>query len=141
MIERRYTSVLRRLLLGFPAVTILGPRQCGKTTFIRQVLPEWTYLDLERFSDTSALAADPEARPRQLGDRVIFDEAQRVPELFPALRGVIDGHRPRKGLFVLLGSADPSLIRQISESLADGFFRPVALSLGRSRGPSAPSGA
>ena len=118
MVERHYDTVLRRLLLGFPAVTILGPRQCGKTTFIRQVLPEWTYLDLERPSDASPLAADPEARLQQLGDRIIFDEAQRVPELFPILRSVIDGHRSRKGRFVLLGSAAPSLIRQISESLA-----------------------
>jgi hypothetical protein len=118
MIERHYDTVLRRLLLGFPAVTILGPRQCGKTTFIRQVLPEWTYLDLERPSDASPLAADPEARLHQLGDRIIFDEAQRIPELFPILRSVIDSHRSRKGHFVLLGSAAPSLIRQISESLA-----------------------
>ncbi|NWF55693.1 MAG: ATP-binding protein [Syntrophaceae bacterium] len=118
MIDRHYDSVLRRLLRGFPAVTILGPRQCGKTTFIRQVLPGWKYLDLERPSDASPLAADPEARMQQLGDRVIFDEAQRVPEFFPILRSMIDRHRSRKGRFVLLGSAAPSLIRQISESLA-----------------------
>jgi len=118
MIPRHYDSILRRLLRGFPAITILGPRQCGKTTFIRQVLPDWTYLDLERPADVSPLAADPEARLHQLGDRVIFDEAQRIPDLFPILRSLIDSHRARKGRFVLLGSAAPSLIRQISESLA-----------------------
>jgi predicted AAA+ superfamily ATPase len=118
MIKRHYDMVLRRLLRGFPSVTILGPRQCGKTTFIQQVLPEWTYLDLERPSDASPLAADPEARLQQLGDRIIFDEVQRIPELFPVLRSVIDRHRMRKGRFVLLGSAAPSLVRQISESLA-----------------------
>ena len=118
MIERHYGPLLRRLLRRFPSVTILGPRQCGKTTFIRRALPDWTYLDLERPSDSAPLAADPEARLNQLGDRVIFDEAQRVPEVFPILRGVIDRRRSRNGRFVLLGSASPSLVRQISESLA-----------------------
>jgi len=118
MIERSYGPLLRRLLRRFPSVTILGPRQCGKTTFIRRALPDWTYLDLERPSDSVPLAADPEARLNQLGDRVIFDEAQRVPEVFPILRGVIDRRRSRNGRFVLLGSASPSLVRQISESLA-----------------------
>ncbi len=118
MIERRYRNQLRRLLRQFPAVTILGPRQCGKTTFIRQALPAWRYLDLESPSDAAPLAADPEARLGQLGDRVIFDEAQRVPELFSVLRGVIDRGRGRRGRFVLLGSASPRLVREISESLA-----------------------
>lgn len=118
MIKRHYGDILRRLLRQFPAVTILGPRQCGKTTFIRQALPGWNYLDLEKPSDAAPISADPEARLRQLGDRVIFDETQRVPEIFPVLRSVIDHQRSRKGRFVLLGSASPSLVREISESLA-----------------------
>src|SRR5574341_53960 len=109
MIQRRYTAQLRQLLRQFPAVTVLGPRQCGKTTFIRQALPGWSYLDLERPSDAAPLGADPEARLRQLGDQVIFDEAQRLPEFFPVLRSVIDTRRSRTGRFVLLGSASPSL--------------------------------
>lgn len=118
MIERHYAAQLQRLLRQFPAVTVLGPRQCGKTTFIRRALAEWTYLDLERPSDATPLTADPEARLQQLGEHVIFDEAQRVPEVFPILRSVIDSQRSRRGCFVLLGSASPSLIRAISESLA-----------------------
>lgn len=77
-----------------------------------------TYLDLERPSDATPLAADPEARLDHLGERAIFDEAQRVPEFFPVLRSVIDTRRSRRGRFVLFGSASPSLIRAISESLA-----------------------
>ena len=110
--------MLRRLLRRFPCVTVLGPRQCGKTTFIRAALATWTYLDLERPSDSAPLTADPEARLSQLGDRIIFDEAQRVPECFPVLRGVIDRRRHQRGRFVVLGSASPALVRQISESLA-----------------------
>jgi hypothetical protein len=118
MIDRAYGIALRGLLRRFPAVTILGPRQCGKTTFIRRALPGWSYLDLERPADATPLGADPEARLAQLGDGVILDEAQRLPELFPVLRGLIDRHRSRRGRFVLLGSASPSLVRGISESLA-----------------------
>ncbi|MGE0454998.1 MAG: ATP-binding protein [Vicinamibacteria bacterium] len=118
MIERGYGSALRGLLRRFPAVTVLGPRQCGKTTFIREALPGWSHLDLERPADATPLAADPEARLEQLGDRVILDEAQRLPQIFPVLRGLIDRRRSRRGRFVLLGSASPSLVRGISESLA-----------------------
>lgn len=118
MLKRRFGTVLRGLLRRFPVVTVLGPRQSGKTTFVRQMLPSWTYLDLERPSDAAPLAADPEARLDQLGDHVVLDEAQRLPELFPVLRGVVDRHRGRNGRFVLLGSASPALVRDISESLA-----------------------
>jgi hypothetical protein len=118
MLTRHYTASLQGLLRRWPAVVVLGPRQCGKTTLIRQALPDWTYLDLERPSDAAPLDADPQARLEQLGDHVIFDEAQQAPALFAVLRGVIDRRRTRRGRFVLLGSASPSLVRGIAESLA-----------------------
>jgi predicted AAA+ superfamily ATPase len=118
MVPRRYDAVLRRLLRGSPVVTVLGPRQCGKTTFIRRALPDWTYLDLERPSDAAPLAADPEARLAQLQGPVILDEAQRLPEVFPVLRGMVDRRGARRGRYVVMGSASPSLVRHISESLA-----------------------
>jgi len=113
-----YGHALLDQLQRWPAVTVLGPRQCGKTTFIRDALPEWTYLDLERPSDAAPLLADPEGRIGQLGDRVIFDEAQRAPLLFEVLRGVIDRRRSRRGAYILLGSASPRLVSGVSESLA-----------------------
>lgn len=118
MLARHFTAALERRLRGFPAVTVLGPRQCGKTTFIKQALPTWTYVDLERPSEAVPLSADPEARLHQLGDRVVFDEAQRVPALFPVLRSVIDERPSRNGRYVMLGSASPTLVQEISESLA-----------------------
>jgi len=118
MVQRAFVQALRRQLARFPAVTVLGPRQSGKTTFVRAALPGWAYVDLERPSDAAPFLADPEARLDQLGDRVILDEAQRVPPLFPVLRGAIDRRRGRAGRFVLLGSASPSLVRGSSESLA-----------------------
>lgn len=116
-LARQASERLRALLRTFPAVLVQGPRQCGKSTFVQHVLPSWRHLDLERGPDFRLLAADPdsflEANPR----RIVFDEAQRLPELFTALRPAIDRDR-RPGRYVLLGSASPAILRSVSESLA-----------------------
>ena len=117
-IVRTSGQELERKLKSFPAVVILGPRQCGKTTLVKQVLPKWKYLDLERPSDSRPMQADAEARLRQLGDHVIMDEAQALPALFPVLRALIDEKRKVNGRYVLLGSASPELVKGLSESLA-----------------------
>ena len=117
MIKRYASNLLLEKLKRFPIVTILGARQCGKTTFIKQLLPTWTYLDMEKPSDLAPFSQDPESRIRQLKSKIIVDEAQRLPEIFPLLRSVVDEEK-RNGRFVLLGSASPTLIQHISESLA-----------------------
>ncbi len=116
-LPRDASERLRALLRTFPAVLVHGPRQCGKSTLVQHALPSWKQLDLERGPDFRLLSADPDgflaANPRQ----VVFDEAQRLPELFRALRPAIDrGRRP--GRYVLLGSASPAILRSVSESLA-----------------------
>lgn len=118
LVQRHFLPYLRRLLGQFPAICILGPRQCGKTTFAKQVLTGWRYLDLEKPSDLAKIADDPEGALHHWQGHIIFDEAQRLPSLFPVLRSIIDEHRGKKGRFVLLGSASFDLIRGISESLA-----------------------
>jgi hypothetical protein len=118
MFPRAAAAELTRKLRTFPAVTVLGPRQSGKTTLARTALPGYRYLDLERPSDRVPLLADPEDRLRALGDRVILDEAQTAPEIFPVLRGLIDEQRRKVGRYVLLGSASPVLMQGASESLA-----------------------
>ena len=116
-VARAQSERLLGLLRSFPAVLLVGPRQCGKSTLVRRALPGWTHLDLERSLDLDTLTADLEgfleANPRSL----VIDEAQRLPELFPALRHRIDRGRGR-GRFLLLGSASPALVRSISETLA-----------------------
>ncbi len=116
-VPRLHVGRLRNLLRTFPAALLLGPRQCGKSTFARHVLPDWTRLDLERPADLALLDADPEgffdAHPRA----VMIDEAQRLPGVFPLLRHVIDRGRGN-GRFLLTGSASPGLMRAVSESLA-----------------------
>lgn len=120
IIPRFLDGHVRRALRQLPAVAILGPRQCGKTTLARHLvgnLPEVLYLDLERPSDVSRLT-DPEALFAANASRMIcIDEIQRVPELFPVMRHAIDADR-RPGRFLILGSASKELIRQSSETLA-----------------------
>lgn len=119
MISRQsYAHELELKLSAFPIVAILGPRQCGKTTFIKEALPTWTYQDLERPMHRTPLEADIEGRLRSLGDHVIFDEAQQFPALFSMLRTIVDERKMQNGGYVLLGSTTPALVRSISESLA-----------------------
>lgn len=114
-IERSYLTSLEE----FPITGIIGPRQIGKTTLVKQAEGASTmlYLDLERTSDLGKLS-DPELFLTQHTDKtVILDEVQHLPELFPPLRSLVDDNR-RPGRFVVLGSASPVLLRQSSESLA-----------------------
>lgn len=101
-------------------MTIIGPRQVGKTTLARIIQKEYkfsTYLDLEFQKDYLKLE-DAETYLRQFENHlVIIDEIQRKKDLFPVLRALIDLNR-RPGRFLILGSASPDLLRNSSESLA-----------------------
>ncbi|HUH03902.1 MAG TPA: ATP-binding protein [Kofleriaceae bacterium] len=110
---------LRALWKQFPAVLILGARQVGKTTLARQVFPKLPYLDLEDPGLRQLFTADPRFQlDERAGAGLILDGVQAVPALFPALRGAIDADRGRRGRFLLLGSAQPELVRGVSETLA-----------------------
>ena len=109
---------LREALDRAPAVLVTGARQVGKTSLIRaEFAPDRShYFDLEDPRDRARLA-DPMLALEALGGMVVIDEAQRMPELFPLLRVLIDGDR-RAGRFLLLGSASPDLVGLSAESLA-----------------------
>jgi len=103
----------------FPAVVVLGPRQVGKTTLVQETFPNAAYKDLESPLLRLRFSEDPAHEISQLGEMTILDEAQAVPEIFAALRGEIDRRRAdRKCHFCILGSAQPDLVRGVSESLA-----------------------
>lgn len=105
-----------------PAVALVGLRQVGKTTLAKKLLHDAgrqaVYFDLEDTRDLQKFQFDAAGFLETLQDKtVILDEVQRLPELFPALRGLIDRNR-QPGRFVLLGSASFELLKNTSESLA-----------------------
>ncbi|HMO05037.1 MAG TPA: ATP-binding protein [Kiritimatiellia bacterium] len=119
-IRRDLEVAARSRLADNPALALLGPRQCGKSTLARHLLvdfPEAVYIDAELPSDRNKLR-DPEAFLRLYRGRLVcIDEVQRIPDLFPVLRSLID-QSGTNGQFLILGSASRDLIRQSSESLA-----------------------
>ena len=102
-----------------PAVALTGPRQCGKTTLAHMFAgnePTCSFFDLERAVDRRKLSS-PEQTLSQLTGLVVIDEIQRQPQLFEGLRVLLDGPAcPAR--FLLLGSAAPTLIKGVSETLA-----------------------
>lgn len=117
MVPRLFRSALRHKLRTFPAVLIVGPRQCGKTTFIRSELRGWKHFDLERPADLQTVSFDTQGFFEKNSSRTAIDEAQRLPEIFPVLRHAIDQNR-RPGRYVLTGSANPRLLKTAGETLA-----------------------
>ena len=123
MIPRWITNEIEKKIGQVPAVALLGARQVGKTTLAKAITKgiDSIYLDLEAPEDLLKLS-DPGAFLSTQSDKlVILDEIQRVPDLFPVLRGLIDRNREqgrKSGQFLFLGSASMELMRQTSESLA-----------------------
>jgi predicted AAA+ superfamily ATPase len=116
--KRALSSLLSAYLKTFPCVALLGVRQCGKTTLLKALPAGWKHLDLERRADHAVIARDPDAFFQLNPSHVAIDEAQHLPDIFPALRVAIDSHRRQKGRFVITGSSSPALLRSVSESLA-----------------------
>ncbi|MBK9000059.1 MAG: ATP-binding protein [Myxococcales bacterium] len=122
MERQRALGALRRALRVHPVVTLVGPRQCGKTTLARDYARSLgartpvLHLDLEDPLDLARLDNPLLALERARG-LVIIDEVQRRPDLFPVLRVLVD-RGPRSRRFLVLGSASGDLLRQSSESLA-----------------------
>jgi uncharacterized protein len=104
----------------YPAVGIIGARQVGKTTLAGMISRKWSgpvhHFDLENSEDLARLS-DPMLALKELDGLVILDEVQRMPEIYPTLRVLIDRARTSRR-FLVLGSASPQLLRQTSESLA-----------------------
>jgi len=113
-IARRITATLRARLKTGPVVALIGPRQSGKSTLARRMGAEH-YFDLEYPPDLNQLD-DPVLALENLEGRIVIDEIQRRPDLFPVLRVLVD-RNPRQR-FLILGSASRDLLRQSSETLA-----------------------
>ncbi|XVG95388.1 ATP-binding protein [Eubacteriales bacterium KG127] len=118
MIDRLLEKSIIHLKEKVPVITIIGPRQSGKTTLVKKLFPDYTYVNLE----------DPVARMLAKDDIIgffetfsepmIIDEVQRVPELLSMIQVKVDENRLKNGRFILTGSHQPSFQKGISQSLA-----------------------
>ena len=106
MISRKITPHLLEVAKFFPVVTILGPRQSGKTTLARMVFPNHTYVNLEDKASRDIAITDPRAFFELYKPPVIIDEVQRVPELLSTIQVMADDTK-EKGTFILTVSHQP----------------------------------
>jgi predicted AAA+ superfamily ATPase len=130
MLPRVLEKVIHRLAKSFPIVAITGPRQSGKTTLARSFFSDLDYVSLENPSDLQFAQEDAKGFLARFSKGAVFDEAQRWPELFSYLQGIVDEDR-RTGRFVLTGSQQFGLMAGITQSLAGrvGMTRLLPLSL------------
>lgn len=117
MINRDISKELIRSATEYPVVTILGPRQSGKTTLTRMTFPNKPYFSLEDPDVRMAAEADPRGFLAQMENGGVLDEVQRLPILLSYIQGMVDKTGER-GRFILTGSHQPQLHEAISQSLA-----------------------
>lgn len=140
MIHRILSKKLKAAAREFPAVALIGPRQSGKTTLVKSVFPALQYVSLEELDNREFAKADPRGFLATYSQGVIIDEAQRAPELFSYIQGVVDSHK-RPGQFILTGSQNFLLQETISQSLAGrvAIFTLLPFSLGELGGKRSPA--
>ncbi len=114
MFYRSITPLLKETVASFPVTFLTGPRQSGKTTLLRELFPEYQYVNLE--SPDHALHATEDARGflNGLGNKSIIDEAQNVPSLFSYLQEHVDDPKLR-AKFILSGSQNFLLAEKINQ--------------------------
>jgi uncharacterized protein len=116
--KRKIMTSLRNDATSFRAVTILGPRQAGKTTLAKTAFPDYDYVSLEDLDSRTLAVDDPRTFLQRYAAPVIIDEVQRVPDLLSYIQGMIDNNPDKKGQYILTGSHQPILREKISQSLA-----------------------
>ncbi len=130
-LQRALRPTLELALRSFPAVLLTGPRQAGKTTFVRHSLPNASYVTLDDPVVSAFARDDPQGFLQSHKTPLILDEIQQLPELLPFLKVAIDANRSQKGRFVLTGSQQFALMQGVSESLAGRIATLDLLPLGR----------
>jgi uncharacterized protein len=117
MIERRLSKHLSFLATKYPVVTVVGPRQSGKTTLVKHHFKDYAYCNLENPEIRSVAESDPKTLLTRYKPPVIFDEIQRVPELLSWIQVSVDESN-EKGAYILTGSSQFLLHQTVSQSLA-----------------------
>jgi len=118
-LTRQSERILDRYLTLFPAITITGPRQSGKSTMLKEYLKnKFRYITFDRLQNVEDFLSDPNGFLEKYNDKVIFDEVQRVPQLFNYIKILIDKDRQNYVKFILTSSSQFHMIREITETLA-----------------------
>lgn len=117
MIRRSVEQKILDMAKKFPAISITGPRQSGKTTLARAAFPHHEYVSFENRDIRRRFDDDPRGFLARYAKGAIFDEAQRVPDLFSYLQQVIDDSQ-ENGRFILMGSQNFLLSKAVGQSLA-----------------------
>jgi predicted AAA+ superfamily ATPase len=117
MIRRNIEPLLRQLAGQYPIVTLVGPRQSGKTTLARMVFPDKPYVSLEDPDLRRFAIEDPRSFLSAYKGGAVFDEIQRAPELPSYLQSMVD-NQGAAGQFILTGSQQFELMTQVTQSLA-----------------------
>lgn len=137
LIKRQAEKTLERLARSFPAVLVTGARQTGKSTLLTHapLTGRMEYITFDDPDNINSLRADPKTFMALHEPPVIFDEIQRVPDIFPYLKMAIDSNRSN-GMYYLTGSQQFELMKNISESLAGriGIMHLTGISLGERMG-------
>ena len=118
MIPRKSYDALMRLSSQFPVVAVTGPRQSGKSTLVEYAFPNKRLISFDDKDIRSLAKANPVDFLRAFPDGVIIDEAQKVPEIFDAIKLVVDRDPYATGRYILTGSSQFRLRQNISDSLA-----------------------
>ncbi|MFA6066834.1 MAG: ATP-binding protein [Candidatus Babeliaceae bacterium] len=119
IIKRDITGHLKSLAQQFPVVAVMGPRQSGKTTLVRETFPDYTYVTLEDLDRRALAKEDPRGffATYAQDSGLIIDEIQEVPELFSYMQGIVDqAYRP--GYFIVTGSQHFLMYEKITQTLA-----------------------
>lgn len=117
MFERTLSTKLISLAQQFPAVSIIGPRQSGKTTLAKALFSDHDYISLEDPNEREFAVIDPKGFLRRFNGGVILDEIQRAPALLSYIQGIVDSE-DRAGRFILTGSQQFHLMEKVTQTLA-----------------------
>ncbi len=117
MLKRQQEKSLLNLIEKYPIVAVTGPRQSGKTTLLKYLFPKYKYVSLENMDNRLFATEDPKAFLEQYNYQVIFDEVQRVPQLFSYIQTIVDESK-KMGHYILTGSQNFNLLAEITQSFA-----------------------
>ena len=117
MIERQLSKKIKSLAKKMPILAIVGPRQSGKTTLVKSLFKNKPYVSFENSDVRKHASEDPRDFLGRYPKGAIFDEAQRAPELFSYLQGIVD-ENDKPGMFILTGSQHFLLLEKVTQSLA-----------------------